>query len=350
MDVINTFIHDNVKLIMTVAVIAIGIVVFKKASTFADYFTQNINMQTTEFQESGKTKYDGVTCTGSEVVAAIRKFQTELKITVVRTDSTGAAQAPIVFSGLSSVLNLPTDANYVNPNGSFIGDVKRSVNGVITEIVFTKTGTNSVSNSNSTSIAGNTGTGTGTSGGSTGGTSTVVTATDIANLTVMINSLSTAIQQQKATIESLTDKLNDLYTAYNTANGGGVPTDGDYNTENGLQYDGEVYAANRQLDAVGDATNSLNVMVNTLSSYAYTIADYAGEGNSVADSSAVKSLQDQLDDLQNEADTLAATIAKFTSSDSLTQEDVEQIETLSTTLTSVENQIAEIKSLIGGGM
>lgn len=205
MEVVLEFIHDNVKLFLTVVVVSMSIMIFTVSSGFANDFSQMLNKRSTEFRESGKTKYDGAEVSGSEVVAAIRRYQNELKITVIQLNSNGSPKMAITFQGYTSILNLPTDWNYINPNAKFVGSLNRSTNGAITEMVFTQKNvtTNAVP-----------GSGVGNASGNNGTDSTVVESNNESiQIISMLNELNTSFAEQRATISSLSGSVQKLTVA-----------------------------------------------------------------------------------------------------------------------------------------
>ena len=134
--------------VITCLVISLGFYLSNEAQETANTGTQRIGRINTEFAESDKMVYQGAKVSGSEVANAIRKLSGEkLGVYVV----TKEAQ---IFYGCCFDLTTgelkdlsdntydasvdETSGRYINPYGTFIGQVVRNTNGVITGIVFTQ--------------------------------------------------------------------------------------------------------------------------------------------------------------------------------------------------------------------
>lgn len=136
-------------LFLTLALIAISVNVFSPATEAAKAATTDFSAATTELKDQKYLIYDNTTISGSQVVNAIRKFETEgkagnisVKVTTGNKTTTSYYNS---FTGstigkgggiMPENINDSTHAEYINPSGMFKAAVKRDKNSVIRSIEF----------------------------------------------------------------------------------------------------------------------------------------------------------------------------------------------------------------------
>lgn len=134
--------------IITCIVIGLGFYIAREARDTASGGAGQINKLNAEFSDTGKTMYDGMEVSGSEVLNVIRKFQDEAIGIMVKTNKASTYyvyQFDTTDGELGSKTNqdFKTAQNelsesYINPNGRFEGGVVRDTNGTITGLTFTQ--------------------------------------------------------------------------------------------------------------------------------------------------------------------------------------------------------------------
>lgn len=135
-------------LFIALALIAIAVNVFSPATEAAKASTTDFSAATTELKDQKYLIYDNTTISGSQVVNAIRKFESEGKIgnisikVITGTGSTTSYYNTFDGQTISAVGTKPTNVNdsthteYINPSGMFKAEVKRDKNSVIRSVVF----------------------------------------------------------------------------------------------------------------------------------------------------------------------------------------------------------------------
>lgn len=135
--------------IITCVVVGLGFYIAREAKDTASGGAGKISSLNSEFSETDKTLYDGMTVSGNEVINAIRKFDKEkIGIKVVTGKSTtcyinniSTNENELSGQGATSDLKNASDSknkNYINPNGKFNGKVLRDANNSIIGIKFSQ--------------------------------------------------------------------------------------------------------------------------------------------------------------------------------------------------------------------
>lgn len=133
-------------IIITCLIVGLGFYIAREAKDTASSGAGQINKLNAEFAETSKTMYDGTEVSGSEVLNAIRKFQSEtmgLQVVTNKSTSFYRYNFDITTGELGTVSTLTWQSaqeelnkNYINPNGRFDGGVVRDMNGTITGLTF----------------------------------------------------------------------------------------------------------------------------------------------------------------------------------------------------------------------
>ena len=136
--------------VITCIVISLAFYITRGSRDTATSAFSNISKINSEFNESDKVMYDGLSVAGSEVINAINKFKNdEMGIMVVTKKSTNYYGYSLSASdntySLSSKSNASindakkvTSSSYINQNAQFIGEVLRDSNYTIIGIKFTQ--------------------------------------------------------------------------------------------------------------------------------------------------------------------------------------------------------------------
>ncbi len=142
-----------VGLLMTLAFITVVLTIFVLAMDGAKTGSNDAQAMTAELSEQRYLIYDSSEVSGSQVIGALRKFETQgndqkLAIYVETGRNVGAGtwyysqfgSDQVTASSVTTIEKAmkPTDNNYVNPSGRFNGSIVRDTNGVIRAIKFTQ--------------------------------------------------------------------------------------------------------------------------------------------------------------------------------------------------------------------
>lgn len=131
--------------VITCVVVGLGFYLSREASNSGNEAISQIAGMTAEYGDVSKTMYENVTVSGNEVLAAINKFSSDisdgtLTVTVYTGKKTRTAGG-ITFSKDSFDIassKTKTSVNYINPTGSFDGEIVRDDNGAVSQILFTQ--------------------------------------------------------------------------------------------------------------------------------------------------------------------------------------------------------------------
>ncbi|SCX63208.1 ABC transporter permease (plasmid) [Lysinibacillus sp. fkY74-1] len=138
-------------IILAIVLVSIAIMVFTPAADSAKSVTTDFTANTTELQDQKYLVYDNTVVSGSQVLTALRRFESQAKDETIalkvqtgknstgqwyysrfeadKVDKSGAV------SDISTTTNV-THAEYINPSGMFAASVHRDSNGVIRAIQF----------------------------------------------------------------------------------------------------------------------------------------------------------------------------------------------------------------------
>lgn len=129
--------------VITCIVVGLGFYISREAKNTSSGGISQITKMNSEYQDINKTMYDGIKVSGREVVEAIEKYETEISdgvfSIVVYTGKKQAASGGIIFSSTSypySDAKEKKNANYINPDGNFLGETIADSNGVVTTMTF----------------------------------------------------------------------------------------------------------------------------------------------------------------------------------------------------------------------
>lgn len=153
-DVVAAALKFAAGIILAVVLVAVGIMVFTPAADSAKTVTTDFAANTTELKDQKYLIYDNTVVSGSQVLSALRKFETEGKARNLAINvKTGKNPAGTWYysqfvSGTtelatSAIQNLERAVNtthydYINPAGMFDSKIERDRNGVIRAVHFTQ--------------------------------------------------------------------------------------------------------------------------------------------------------------------------------------------------------------------
>lgn len=136
---------------MTLAFIGVVVAIFVLSMDGAKTGTNDAQAMTTELSEQRFMIYDNNEVSGSQVVGALRKYETQAKdqklaIYVETGRNAGAGTwyysqfdgGQVTESSVKSIKNAtsPTDISYINPSGRFMANIERDANGALRAIRF----------------------------------------------------------------------------------------------------------------------------------------------------------------------------------------------------------------------
>ncbi|MEB2280152.1 ABC transporter permease [Lysinibacillus xylanilyticus] len=137
-------------IILAIVLVSIAIMVFTPAADSAKSVTTDFTANTTELQDQKYLVYDNTVVSGSQVITALRRFESQAKdeqiALYVQTGKNAAGQwyhakfdtdkvGKTGASDISATTNV-THSEYINPAGMFAASVHRDSNGVIRAIKF----------------------------------------------------------------------------------------------------------------------------------------------------------------------------------------------------------------------
>lgn len=143
-DIVKEFIFIGGCVIAALMIVAMLFTVTNKGKDFTDSASDKLTAMSVAVEESDYTKYDGAVVTGSDVVSAIKYFDTTDDVCVTVVTSKGTNN--YIFTGPD--LSTPSDLSisntrdkasqyYINPGSKFLGECVRDQDGTITNIIFT---------------------------------------------------------------------------------------------------------------------------------------------------------------------------------------------------------------------
>lgn len=129
--------------VITCIVVGLGFYLSREASNSGNKAISQISEMTAEYGEIEKIMYDDTVVSGNEVLSAISKFEDDINegvmtVTVFTGKSSDDSDG-ISFNNKSCDLasvKKKADTSYINPSGSFRGEITRDDNGVITGLIF----------------------------------------------------------------------------------------------------------------------------------------------------------------------------------------------------------------------
>jgi len=153
-DTVATALKFAAGIILAIVLVAIGINVFTPAADSAKTVTTDFASNTTELKDQKYLIYDKTVVSGSQVLSALRKFETEAKAQNLAINvKTGQNPSGIWYYSIfsdgantltnSNIQNLEnaiktTHVDFINPAGMFDAEVKRDKNGVIRAVLFSQ--------------------------------------------------------------------------------------------------------------------------------------------------------------------------------------------------------------------
>lgn len=143
----------GVSILLFVAVVAIGMSAYGKASKMTDESMTNLDKQAQQLANAAYGVYDNQYVSGTQVINAIKSYKAtpdEMQVIVVKGGSstyylaTGSADtgtlSPIAEGTTNNMLKSAQDKNnataYINPYGEFYATVVTDVNGIVRAIRF----------------------------------------------------------------------------------------------------------------------------------------------------------------------------------------------------------------------
>lgn len=142
-------------LFLACLLVSIGIFLSQNGKTLSSSVNAKIANVNQNISEDNLTRFDGATVKGADIVNCIKKYGSEITITVTKlcgADEASAMAYTAEFNGSETFKNLPSYAYddmrgnplddghlYINPNAEFTGEIHRNANGMITNVSFTQT-------------------------------------------------------------------------------------------------------------------------------------------------------------------------------------------------------------------
>ena len=143
----STALMFGAALFLVLALIGIAVNVFSPATEAAKTATTDFSQATTELKDQKYLIFDNTTISGSQVVNAIRKFESEGKASNIGIFvKTGKNSGNWYYNALNGDtmttaqepknVNDSTNSEYINPSGMFKASITRDSNQVIRAIEF----------------------------------------------------------------------------------------------------------------------------------------------------------------------------------------------------------------------
>lgn len=126
--------------------IILGVVLssVNKGKDFAESANDKLTGMSIALEESDYTRYDGAIVTGSDVISAIKYFDSTDDVCITVVTSKGTNNYIFTSPDLSTPSNLSvantrdkSSQYYINPGSKFLGECVRDSDGTITNIIFT---------------------------------------------------------------------------------------------------------------------------------------------------------------------------------------------------------------------
>jgi hypothetical protein len=114
--------------------------VTKSKSTINDGNTQYSELMSS-YSEINATLYDGLYVSGDKVIDVIKSESANLDTGItVKTlmNTSGTTYKGATAYSASTAAGDRANADYINPSGTFVGEVTKNANGMVTEITFTQ--------------------------------------------------------------------------------------------------------------------------------------------------------------------------------------------------------------------
>lgn len=298
MDNVVDFLKTFASLIIACLTVGVAFTIIRAGRQAGLSVAEMIDNTTVSITEQSKTKFEGITATGSEVVNHIRRHKSSTPVLVEILQEDGTFRR-FQFSGKSQLLNLPTDIYYVNPNSLFLGAVERNANDSITKLVFTQV-SDYTSNADPDDVV-DVGTGqTGTSTPSTPSTdsSTAVTSEQF---TTLMNELRLIMQNQAEVITLMETQIESIHTILST-------NTGNSNTDNSAQFDALGSRLTSLESTVNKLTESLDKLTQTVEDVLVYGTSGLGEIETMAATMSIslQSLNAELEELESTEQLLAS--------------------------------------------
>lgn len=134
MEQIKNFIMWVVGIVFVVVIIFVGYNFFSKSNEMSKSADSGLSSVQQSVETARFTNFENTTCSGSDVISAIRTYATDSFTINVRTAEAAAAtayNAPNAYTITNS-----TDANYIEPTAKFSSTLERNNNNTIIGITF----------------------------------------------------------------------------------------------------------------------------------------------------------------------------------------------------------------------
>jgi len=135
-----------VGVILTGLIIAWSTGVFKDKKNDLSRSTEKINNAISSLAEFDLLVYEGESIRGDTIIDLIKDLKDkdlDITVTVVTNENIYNKKNGVTYSNSNQYVDKDysqkkTDENYINPNGNFIGKVKKNENGMVENITFTQ--------------------------------------------------------------------------------------------------------------------------------------------------------------------------------------------------------------------
>ena len=134
MDNILKIVLLGAAVLLTIGVIAIGIVLYNSGQQVVSKSEQDMAGMSNALSQTKYESYDNTIVTGSQAIGATRLYSDQGTLNVIVTTLGGTAQT---YNATNKyILTYPINVNYINPTGSFKASLTVNANKVVTAINF----------------------------------------------------------------------------------------------------------------------------------------------------------------------------------------------------------------------
>jgi hypothetical protein len=134
MNQIKEFILWVVGIVFVVVIIFVGYSFFSKSNEMSKSADSGLSSVQQSVEAARFSNFENSTCSGSDVISAIRTYATDTFTITVRT---AEASTPVNYNASNSyTITNSTNANYIEPTAQFTSTLVRNNNNTVTGISF----------------------------------------------------------------------------------------------------------------------------------------------------------------------------------------------------------------------
>lgn len=134
MDNILKIVLLGAAVLLTIGVIAVGIVLYNSGQQVVSKSEQDMAGMANALSQTKFQSYDNTVVTGSQAIGAIRLYGDQGTLNIVVTTLGGTAQTYNTTNKYT--ITDPTNVNYINPTGNFKATLTINANKIVTAINF----------------------------------------------------------------------------------------------------------------------------------------------------------------------------------------------------------------------